>query len=333
MLSNVLHAVRLSGAAFLTAEFSSPWSIRSVPPRQLAALLMPTCKHCGIFHILAEGQCWIEPEGHQPLQMEAGEVIVFPQGDEHVMSSHLGIEPTPVIGIFPRPPYKEMPRLAFGGGGEVTRFICGYLHYDQEFNPLFRALPRLILVRSRNGSIALEPAGNQEAPSAPMSPPASTWLETNLRYLIAEATLSRKGNAALLTRLTEVLFLEIVRQYIEQLPASQKGWFAGLNDAHVGKALALLHQEPAKPWTVEALARSAGISRSGLADRFNLLLGESPMRYLTAWRMLLAQQFLRRQNLSIAEVALRVGYTSEFTFSRAFKRHVGTPPATWRRLQ
>jgi AraC-like DNA-binding protein len=157
------------------------------------------------------------------------------------------------------------------------------------------------------------------------------WLNTTLYYLIKEAQSEKAGNQSLLTRLTELMFVEVLRHYMQELAPDQKGWLAGLNDPHVSRALTMLHKEPARAWTVEDLARDAGVSRSALADRFTDLIGESPMRYLATWRMHLAKQLLCEGNVSLAEVAERVGYESEYAFNRAFKRQVGQPPATWRK--
>jgi AraC-like DNA-binding protein len=332
VLADVLHAVRLSGAVFLTADFSAPWSVRSVPPRQLAALLALAADDLAIFHVLAEGRCWVEMEGHAPLRINAGDVIVFPQGDQHVMGSGIGMDPTPIIRVLPRPPYTEMPRLVHGGGGGPAKFVCGYLHCDQKFKPLFLALPRLLLVRSHDGSAAIEPVGDGAAGPKTIPPDTGVWVQTTVGYMIKEASLSRPGSSTIMARLAELLFVEILRLYMQQLPAGHTGLLSGLNDPHMSKALALMHAEPARPWTVQELARSTGVSRSGLAERFVALVGEPPMRYLTAWRMQLAKQLLRQGSFTVAEVAIRVGYQSPYALGRAFKRHVGEPPASWRRV-
>jgi len=330
VLSDVLRVVRLSGAVFFAGEFTSPWAFESPPPEKLAPLILPRAECFTIFHVLAEGQCWVQVKGEPPLQMVAGDVLVVPRGDEHVMASDLAVKPIPMKVLVPETPWPGMPPLTHGGGGEVARFICGFLHCDQEFNPLFGSLPRLMCVRSHEGDVVLESVGAANRPSdRPVPFHAGMWLNTTIYYLIKEA--QNPGSQMMLERLTELMFVEVLRQYMEKLPANQKGWLAGLKDPHVHRAISLLHAEPARAWTVEELAHDAGVSRSALAVRFTDLVGESPMRYLTGWRMFLAKQLLLEGRHSMAEVAERIGYESEYAFNRAFKRQVGKPPAAWRK--
>jgi AraC-like DNA-binding protein len=332
VLSDVLRVVRLSSAVFFVAEFSSPWAIESPPSRNLANVIMPRTECFTIFHVLAEGTCWVKVKGESPLQMVAGDVLVVPRGDEHFMGSDLSLKPKPMKELIPKIPWPGMPALSDDGGGEVARFVCGYLHCDQKFNPLFGTLPKLLCVRSREGGVVVEPIG-MEMRSAEAAMPfhSGMWLNTTLYYLIKEAQSGKAANQSLLTRLTELMFVEVLRHYMQELAPDQKGWLAGLNDPHVSRALTMLHKEPARAWTVKELARDAGVSRSALANHFTDLIGESPMRYLAAWRMHLARQMLSEGNGSLAEVAERVGYESEYAFNRAFKRQVGEPPALWRK--
>ncbi len=333
-LSDVLQVVRLSGAVFFTTEFTSPWCVTSPPSAQLAPLLMPGAECFALFHILAEGQCRVEMDGCAPVEMNAGDVMVFPTGDAHSLASGPGCPPIGIGEVLPRPPFSEMPlpQLVHGGGGPVARFVCGFLHCDHRFNPLFEALPRLLLVRTRAEGAALESVGGLDSRAAFEVPPVTgSWLEMTLRYLVAEALASDPGRAGILRRLTELLFVEIVRNYMQRLPPDETGWLAALKDAQVGRTLQLIHAEPKHPWTVAALAKRVGVSRSGLADRFTRLVGESPMRYHARWRVQLAMQLLGQGDLSIGEVAERVGYDSEPAFSRAFKRHTGAPPGAWRK--
>jgi len=330
VLSDVLRVVRLSGAVFFAGEFTSPWAFESPPPEKLAPLILPRAECFTIFHVLAEGQCWVQVKGEPPLHMVAGDVLVVPRGDEHVMASDLAVKPIPMKVLVPETPWPGMPPLTHGGGGEVARFICGFLHCDQKFNPLFGSLPRLMCVRSHEGDVMLESVGAAKPPSdRPVPFHAGMWLNTTIYYLIKET--QSPGSQMMLERLTELMFVEVLRHYMEELPANQKGWLAGLRDPHVHRAMSFLHAEPARAWTVEELAHDAGVSRSALADRFTDLVGESPMRYLTGWRMFLAKQLLLEGRHSMAEVAERVGYESEYAFNRAFKRQVGKPPAAWRR--
>jgi AraC-like DNA-binding protein len=263
--------------------------------------------------------------------MEAGDVIVFPHGDPHTMRSHDMVKAIPIETVLASGSRDELPRLSFGGGGRPSRFVCGYLNCNQRFNPLIGALPTILLVRSRDdyaGIEAIDAAGTR-----PMTVPrgSGTWLGTTLKFTINEARTRRPGNAAMLGRLTELMFVEILREYMQRLPQGHGGWLAGLNDPHVGKALRLLHANPMRNWTVEELSREAAISRSALAERFTDLVGEAPMHYLANWRMQLAKQMLREGAHSIQDVATRVGYESEAAFNRAFKRATGFPPAMWRK--
>lgn len=330
VLSDVLRVIRLSGAVFFTAEFKAPWAIISPPAQTLAPCVIPNAECFTIFHVITEGTCWVKVKGEPPIEMQAGDVLVVPQGDEHVMASDLAVKPAPMNQVIPQIPYAGMPPIFHGGGGETARFVCGYLHCDQKFDPLFSTLPRLLCVRSREGDMVVESAGKATGePSAAMPVHKGMWLNTTLYYLMQEAGHQKPGNESVLARLTEMMFVEVLRQYMEK--QEQKGWLAGLNDPQVGRALNMIHTEPARPWTVDELAREAGVSRSGLADRFTKLIGESPISYLTTWRMHLARQLLAEGHLSAGEVAARVGYDSEYAFNRAFKRHVGQPPATWRK--
>jgi AraC-like DNA-binding protein len=331
ILSDVLRVVRLSGAVFFTAEFSSPWALDSPNRELLASIVLPDAECVVLFHILTEGECFVLCNTHPPVKMEAGDVIIFPHGEPHTMCSHLGTKATTLGAVFSQSSPNATPQVAFGGGGRKSRFICGYLNCDQRFNPLVSALPTMLVVRSSNDYAAVEAINNNGARPAQVPQSSGSWLSTTLKFTINEARSARPGNAAMLGRLAELMFVEILRQYMQQLPAGQHGWLAGLNDVHVGKALRLMHANPAHDWTVPELSHEAGISRSVLAERFTQLIGESPIRYLAGWRVQLAKQMMRNGDSSIAEIAARVGYESEAAFNRAFKRSAGSPPAAWRR--
>ena len=332
VLSDVLRVVRLSGAVFFTADFSAPWAIESPIPEMLASAVMPEAECVVLFHILVEGECEVVCQGHPVTAMDTGDVIVFPRGDQHTMRSHGAATPTPLASIFLPGGYDEPPQLSYGGGGITSRFVCGYLNCDQRFSPLVEALPTMLLVRSRDDYSAIDAVDASGSRPTVVPQGSGTWLGTTLKFTINEARAARPGNAAMLGRLTELMFVEILREYMHRLPANQGGWLAGLNDPHVGKALRLLHANPMRNWTVEELARESAISRSALAERFTELVGDAPIHYLANWRMQLAKQMLR-EGAHVQEVATRVGYESEAAFNRAFKRATGSPPAAWRRLQ
>jgi AraC-like DNA-binding protein len=330
VLSDVLRVVRLSGAVFFTADFSSPWGLESPDPVALTPALMPEAECLVLFHILVDGECEVVCAGLPVTRMESGDVVVLPRGDWHTMRSGGATTTTPLTSIFTPGQHDEPPRLSYGGGGPSSRFVCGYLNYDQRFAPLVDALPTLLAVRARDeyATIDAVDAAGSRAMAVPVG--SSTWLGTTLKFTINEARAARPGNAAMLGRLTELMFVEIIREYMHRLPTGRGGWLAGLNDAAVGKALRLMHTNPVRDWTVDDLAREAAVSRSVLAQRFTQLVGETPMRYLANWRMQLAKQ-LMREGTRIQEVATRVGYESEAAFNRAFKRTTGCPPAAWRK--
>jgi AraC-like DNA-binding protein len=331
VLSDVLRVVRLSGAVFFTADFSSPWAIESPLPDKLAAAVMPEAECVVLFHILVEGECEVACPSHPVTVMQSGDVVVFPRGDQHTMRSHGTATPSPLSSIFSPGRHDEPPQLSYGGGGRTSRFVCGYLNCDQRFSPLVDALPTMLLVRSRDDYSSIEAVDTRGTLPDVVPQGSGTWLGTTLKFTVNEARAARPGNAAILGRLTELMFVEILREYMQRLPANQGGWLSGLNDPYVGKALRLMHEDPVRDWTVDELAREAAVSRSVLAQRFTELVGEAPMRYLAGWRMQLAKQMMRDGAGNIQDIATRVGYESEAAFSRAFKRATGSPPAAWRR--
>ena len=327
-LSDLLRTVRLRGAVFYYIEGSSPWVAAAPPAQEIIPLIMPGVEHLIEFHGLAEGSCWAALAGESPIRMSAGDVVLFPQGDGHVMSSAPGLRaPDAARKILhaPRPP--QLPyaldlrapdvttaRLD-GGGHECAKVVCGFLGLDaRPFNPLLAALPRVVHV-----------------PGRVLGPDA--WVTTFLRAAVAESNLKRPGGEAVLERMSEMLFVEVLRRYVDSLPAEQTGWLAGMRDAHVGRALSLLHERPAEAWTLEQLAGEAALSRSSLHERFVHFIGQPPMQYLTNWRMQLAAGRLRDTEAKVLDVALDVGYESEAAFSRAFKRIVGVAPGAWRRAR
>jgi AraC family transcriptional regulator, alkane utilization regulator len=331
VLSDVLRVVRLSGAVFFTADFSSPWAIESPIPDKLASAVMPHAECVVLFHILVDGKCEVACQDHPLTMMASGDVIVFPRGDQHTMRSHDLAPATPLASIFSPGEHDEPPQLSYGGGGRTSRFVCGYLNCDQRFSPLVEALPTMLVVRNRDDYSAIEAVDPTGSRPTVMPQGSGTWLGTTLKFTVNEARAARPGNVAMLGRLTELMFVEILREYMQRLPTDQGGWLAAVNDPQVGKALRLLHANPVRDWTVDDLAREVALSRSVLAQRFTELVGEAPMRYLANWRMQLAKQMMREGAHNIQEVATRVGYDSEAAFNRAFKRATGSPPATWRR--
>jgi AraC-like DNA-binding protein len=313
-LSETLRVVRLVGAIFLQGRFSAPWCYFSPRADTAAPVLEPSAEKVVIFHLITEGECFVEIEGEPPTRLIAGDAIVFPQGDAHVMTSEPGLKPA--TGARLDTVFARRPRvLAYGGGGATTRLICGYLACDTRLaRMLLTGLPKLVRVNVRGSN-------------------AGTWLEASVRYALAEARSPRPGGSGVLAKLSEVLFIEVLRLYMNEHGDGRTGWLAGVGDRIVGAALNALHSRPAHAWTLEELASEAATSRSVLAERFQLLVGSSPMHYLTQWRMLLAANLLSGSNASLARIAEDVGYQTDTAFSRAFRREYGTPPATWRRTR
>lgn len=330
VLSEVLRVVRFSGAIHFCAEFTHPWAILSSPPEMLAKRFFPGAEAITPFHVATSGKCWLSWGEVAPIAFEAGDVVVFARGTQHVLASAKDVTPVPIRDIY-RPAADRVTVLRHGGGGEEARFICGFLHSDQRFGPLMDAMPALTCIRARDGALWLEAYTDSGPYSAPVKlPELPDWWLAAIGHLAREAERSGPGNRAVLGRLSELLFMEVLRWQLTYISGGHGGWLAGLNDPHVGRALALMHADPARAWTVETLAQEAGASRSALAKRFVDLIGEAPIQYLAGWRMQLARRLLRESNAGLAELAARVGYESEAAFSRAFRRAVGVPPATWR---
>jgi AraC-like DNA-binding protein len=330
VLSEVLRVIRLSGAIHFCGEFTRPWAILSSPPEMLAQRLLPGAEAIIPFHIATAGRCWLSWGAVQPIPVEAGDVLVFARGAQHTLASDIGLTPAPIGSIY-RPSPGQISILHHGGGGDECRFVCGYLHSDQRFGPLHDAMPALTCVRVRDGTVRLEAFTDVDKYADPITLDQDPrWWTAAIDHLVSETTKPGPGNRAILARLSELLFTEIVRWQLLYIGEGRGGWLAGLNDAHVGRALSLLHAEPARPWTVEMLAQQVGTSRAALARRFVELVGETPIQYLTKWRMYLARRELRESKLGLGEIAGRVGYESEAAFSRAFRRLVGVPPASWR---
>jgi len=313
-LSEVLKALRLTSGLFLEAEFTAPWCIDSAPGKDDVRHLLPSAEHVAIYHLVTEGRCRARlPEGGDTVELAKGDLIMFPHGDGHRLGTDLQLAPVPAETLVEPSPEGGLARIDYGGGGERTRFVCGFLACDSRLcRPLIGALPRLLRVPLGSG-------------------PAAAWIMSTLHHGAAETRAPRAGTGAVLAKLSELLFVEALRTYMESIPDTERGWLAGLRDPVVSKALALLHAEPARAWTVDELGRVAGLSRSALAERFAALVGEPPMQYLTQWRLALAARALREGREPIVRIAEQVGYESEAAFNRAFKREFGMPPAAWRR--
>lgn len=314
-LSDVLKTVRLTGATFFNCACKAPWVAESPPQEMILPKVLPDAELLIAYHVVTEGSCFTNIVGEEPIAIEAGEVVVFTKGDAHVLSSNPGMRATSTPpGVVDGITKNQLPFfLNYGGDGPTTaKFVCGFLACDAHpFNPLLDSLPAVIKSGDPHGS-------------------DTGWLGQFIRLAMMESADKRAGGESVLAKLSELMFIEVVRRHLESLPPEQAGWLAGLRDPFVGKALSLLHGAPSRNWTIEDLAKDAGLSRSVLAERFAELVGMPPMQYLAKWRMQIAAGLLGG-GANIAAVAAETGYGSEAAFSRAFKKVVGVPPSEWRR--
>jgi AraC-like DNA-binding protein len=314
-LSDVLRVAHLTGGVFLRADFYAPWCLAArVAPEHCAPKLGPA-SHLMLYHYVVEGDFRIRVEGEdgEDLTIGAGEVILLPRNDLHLMGTDLDLPAVAGSDIIRPPRDGGLYSIQHGGAGRRTQLICGYLGCaGAESNPVISTLPPLL-------KLSVEQGG------------AAEWIRSTFQYAAEEVSAGRPGSETVLAKLSELLFVEAVRRYAEALPDGHTGWLAGLREPFVARALALLHGDIARDWTVDDLGREVGLSRSALADRFIRLIGLPPMHYLASWRMQVASQKLRNTNASLAQVAEAVGYDSEAAFSRAFKKALGVAPAAWRR--
>jgi AraC-like DNA-binding protein len=321
-LSDVLRGVRLRGAVFFHVSGNGDWAVEAPAAQELAPLLMRGVDHVMEYHVVTQGSCWAGMPGAPAVRLAAGDVVMFPHGDTHVVSSAPGMRANPDLSWFPGAKVEQFPlRIAYSGQNLVSSppagfeadatIVCGFLGCDlQPFNPLVAALPRLLHLRATDDD---------------------AWLANFTQQAVAESHGGRPGGEAMLACMSEMMFVHAVRRYAERLPAQDPNWLAGLGDRFVGRTLALMHEQPAHDWTIDELGRRVGLSRSALHERFAHMIGVPPMQYLAQWRMQAAARLLLDTRASVAAIALDVGYDSEAAFSRAFKRQVGTPPASWRR--
>ncbi len=251
-------------------------------------------------------------DGGDAIDVRASELVLLPHNDAHTFGSDLDVAVVPAREIIRPPQGGGISRINYGGGGEVTQLLCGFLGSETSFSPLLASLPRVLKLDVRATA-------------------SGAWIESSYRFAVSELAAGRIGSATVITKLSELLFVEAVSQFVASLPAERRGWLAGLRDRQIGRALAVLHARPTEAWTPETLALEVGMSRSAFAERFTSLIGQPPMHYLTLWRMHVAAQHLREGHSSVSQIAFEVGYESEAAFSRAFKRQFGRSPGIWRR--
>lgn len=309
-LADVLRSVRLSGGVFLDARFSSPWCVSSQTFAEDCGLHVANPAQIIAYHVVIAGRLLASVEGEPPIEVGAGEIVLVPRNELHILASGRGLHAVSGRDLVQRGDDGSLARVVHGGGGAATHIVCGFLASEQDYNPLIETLPRVMKLDIRDGT-------------------ARDWIEASVRFAAAELIEGRIV-ASVMSRLSELLFVEAVRHYAATLGERDVGWLKGLNDPQIGRALRLLHQDIAQPLTAEALAQEAGLSRSGFVERFSNLVGLPPIRYLTVWRLRTAQLNLRESSKSIAQIAFAVGYQSEEAFSRAFKREFGVSPGQWR---
>ena len=325
-LSDVLRSVHLRGAIFYYVSFGDEWVAETPGAPQLSDALMPGAEHVLAYHLIAKGSGWAATDGEPPVHLASGDIVMFPRGDAHVISSVPGMRAQPDDNDWRVTTRNDAKPIAVSYHRGVLRpgemipadeastvVVCGFIGCDlRPFNPLIDALPRLLHL----------PAGGVDA-----------WVAPVLHQAVSESRQSRPGSAAVLERVSEMVFVDAARRYLESSPAGASGWLAALRDRYVGKAIGLMHEQPAEPWTIDELGRQIGLSRSALHERFLGLVGLPPMQYLANWRMQRGASLLREGDATVASIAQEVGYDSEAAFARAFKRLVGKPPAAWRRAQ
>ena len=311
VLAEMLRAVRLTGSVYLNACFTAPFGI--VSPRHFDEHTpMAHMRHISIFHLISAGECSVELANGEQRKVTAGDILLMPFADTHKFWNGRPAEVAAADEVVRPGPLKGMWNINHGGGGQETRVVCGFLE-SSEFmlTPVFRTLPPLLIDHTEDDQ-------------------ASALIASTVRQILAMTEAAAAGTELMLGRLMELLFVEVLRRYAMSLPPSAKGWFAGLNDPIVGRALQLLHRDPARRWTVDDLAQEAGSSRTVLAERFNTVLGQAPIEYVTSWRMQLAAERIRAGQDSLAAIAADIGYESEAAFNRAFKRVTGVTPGRWR---
>jgi AraC-like DNA-binding protein len=311
-LSDVLRVVGLNGGVFLEAEFTDPWLVEGQIDAIDCKPFMPIPERVVCFHYVLEGAFDLRVSRGEGARIEAGEAVLLPHNDRHLFGSAPNINPVNTADLVRPPDGSGLNTIRHGGGGAVTRMICGFLGGGPELGLLLSNLPPVLVIRAREI-------------------PGGEWLSKSFTYAAGNLANGDPGAATVMSKMSELMFVETVRHHLAHLPAEHTGWLAGLRDPAIGRALSLLHAEVSRPWTAESLAGAVAMSRSAFAERFTHLIGVTPMKYLTNWRMQLAASKLRDARLTIAQIAFDVGYESEAAFSRAFRREMGEPPATWRR--
>ncbi|MEM8602937.1 MAG: AraC family transcriptional regulator [Cyanobacteria bacterium P01_H01_bin.121] len=302
-LGEVLHLLRLTGTLHCHAELTAPWG-----------LAIPPIDECMVLEIVNAGRCWLDVEGEDSRALREGNLVLLPHGTAHTIRSDVDVEPQP---LFDLPVEKISDRyeiLRYGGGDAFTQITAGVVRVDRSVvGNLLTLFPKVLQIDAWDDK--------------------SGWLQSTLRFLAQEARDLKPGGETIITRLTDILIIQLIRTWIETESGTNQGWLKALRDEQIGQALVLIQREPQHRWTVASLAKVVNMSRSAFSARFTALVGQPVMDYLTHWRMQLAYTLLQETKESLAAIAHRVGYESEVTFSRAFKRLYGISPGKVRRAE
>ena len=311
LLADMLRSIRLSGSVFLNASLTEPFGLIS-PKHFDERTPMAHLRHVSIFHLIAAGGCTVELASGERGTIAAGDILLMPFADTHRFYSADDAEMCSAMELVRAGPLSGMWTIEHGGGGRETRMVCGFIESSELLHsPVFRTLPPMLIDRAGDDKV-------------------SAVLATTVREILSLTEDATPGSEIMLGRLMELLFVEVLRRYAARLPPSAHGWFAALNDPVLGRAMWHVHGNPGHRWTVDDLARECGTSRTVLAERFNDVLGQAPIEYVTSWRMQLAAERMRTGADSLAVIASDVGYDSEAAFNRAFKRVTGVAPGRWR---
>lgn len=304
LLSDTLRALKLRGNLYFRTNLTAPWGIYIAADRNIAR-----------FHVVISGQCWLRiGDDTEPFLLSEGDLAIIPHGNSHFLTDAPNTSCRPLEEVLEEQKYNGEGILAYGSGGSEVGLVCGFFSFDEDvMHPLIETLPRKIHLK---GSETLN----------------FMWLETVMKFIGSEAKAKDLGSRAIVERLSEILFIQVIRAY-STVARENVGYLAALGDESLKRALQGMHREPERKWTLENLSRTAGLSRSAFAEKFKTVMGMSPISYLTRWRMLLAKIALREGGLSIIEIAEQVGYQSDSAFTTAFKREFNTSPALFRNLE
>jgi AraC-like DNA-binding protein len=313
-LSEILRSVRLKGGIFLDARFTAPWCVHTNILAEDCGAFLAKPPLLIAYHFVISGKLLVSVDGEPTIEVRAGEIVLLPRNDVHTLASSSGLAPTSARHLIQSSEDGGLARIAHGGGGEATQIVCGFLGSEESYNPLIATLPRVLKLDVREGV-------------------SRDWIEASVRYAAGELTAGRFASSSLMSRLSELLFVEAMRQYSVTFADQDTGWLKGVADPQIGRALGAIHHDSGLSWSVESLAELVSMSRSAFVDRFTTLVGIPPIRYLTILRLQTAKRSLRETRKTIAQLAPEVGYGSDEAFSRAFKREFGLSPAQWRDQQ